>query len=147
MKKNSPLFFIAGLFFIFDQIVKFISRNIWTKEKTWNNLIGWHPFKNTGAAFSIPLPQPLTITVSFLILLLLIYIYKKTPNKKITQDLGLLLIISGAISNLLDRILLGYTTDYLLLLTGVMNIADILIVLGFGLYITTLLRRENVYKT
>ena len=147
MKKNSPLFLIAGLFFIFDQIIKFLSRNVWLQEKTWKNLIGWHPFKNTGAAFGVPIPQPLTITISFLILFLLIYIYIKSPDKKLGQSLGLMFVVSGAISNLLDRIFLGYTTDYLLLLTGVMNLADILIVVGFGLFIITLSRREDVYKT
>ena len=147
MRKSSPLFLVAGLFFIFDQIIKFLSRNIWLQEKTWKNLIGWHPFKNTGAAFGISIPQPLTITISFLILFLLIYIYIKSPNKKTGQSLGLSLIISGAVSNLLDRIFLGYTTDYLLLFTGVMNLADILIVVGFGLFVITLSRRENVYKT
>ena len=44
--------------------------------------------------------------------------------------LSLILIISGALSNFIDRILFGATIDYIRIFTGVINLADVMIVVG-----------------
>jgi lipoprotein signal peptidase len=135
MKKTARLFFVGGLFFIVDQLLKYFSRNIWPTKKLLFNCFGWYPFKNTGVAFSVPLPQFIIITLSLLILLLLVYLLKNSKKNTFAYRLGLILIIFGAASNLIDRILFSYTADYVLILTGVINLADIMIVSGFGLFV------------
>lgn len=135
MKKTVHLFFVGGLFFIIDQVLKYFSRNIWPTKNLLFSYFGWYPFKNAGVAFGIPLPQFFVITISLVILFLLIYLLKNSEQNNVLRQLGLMLIIFGALSNLVDRILFSYTTDYLLILTGVINLADVMIVLGFGLYV------------
>jgi lipoprotein signal peptidase len=44
--------------------------------------------------------------------------------------MGIGLIVAGAISNFVDRVLWGATIDYLRVLTGVINLADCVIVVG-----------------
>ena len=45
-----------------------------------------------------------------------------------------MLVFTGALSNLIDRMVYGYTVDYFLILTGVINLADVMIVAGFVIY-------------
>ncbi len=137
MLKTAYLFFIGGLFFILDQTLKYFSHNIWTEKNLLSKFFGWYPFENTGVAFGIPVPSFIIIVLSLIILFLLIYLLKNSSPDNHLYRLGLLLIIFGATSNLLDRILFGFTTDYLLILTSVINLADVMIVTGFTLFIFT----------
>ena len=54
-----------------------------------------------------------------------------------TRLLSLILIISGALSNFIDRILIGATIDYIRIFTGVINLADVMIVVGASLLFVT----------
>lgn len=87
--------------------------------------------KNPGIAFDLPIPLPLVIAVSILIIGILVWVTKK--NLKTSPNISLFasFIILGAIGNLVDRIIHGFTTDYLLLFgRSVINISDILILTG-----------------
>lgn len=135
MQKIRPsIIFIGGFFlFILDQIVKYLSLNIFINNHLWLNIFGWHPFKNYGIAFSLPLPNPLTIALTIptlLIILVLLQRFRKHPEHY-RYFWGLCLIFWGSISNLFDRIFYKTTIDYFLIGTGVINIADILIIFGF----------------
>ena len=44
------------------------------------------------------------------------------------------LIFFGALSNLIDRVMYSHTVDYFLILTAVINIADVMIAMGFVVY-------------
>jgi len=95
--------------------------------KPW---LGWEYFANPGIAFSVPFPNAALIIGTPLILIgLLVYMGKKT-RPTLYQILGTSLIFFGAVSNLIDRILFGITIDYFRVLTAVLNIADIMIVVG-----------------
>ncbi len=137
MKKTAHYFFVSGLFFIIDQLLKCFSHSIWPTQHLLFKYFGWSPFKNYGVAFGLPLPGILIVIFSLLILSLLIYLLIKQQITSVGK-FGMILIITGAASNLIDRIFFGYTLDYLLILTGVINLADIMIVVGFGLYFFTL---------
>lgn len=147
MSKTVRLIFVGGLFFILDQVLKYFSRDIFVKKELFFNLFGWFPFKNYGVAFGIPLPSFITITISLVILFFLIYLFKNSNQSTWARQLGLILIIFGAASNLIDRIFFNFTTDYLLILTGVVNLADIMIVCGFGFFVFTIKRGDYVFKT
>jgi signal peptidase II len=70
----------------------------------------------------------------------------KTPDLQRTQVIALLLIASGGLGNLLDRLLnQGAAIDFLNLgvgpvRTGIFNVADVLIVGGAGLFMLVSLR-------
>ena len=69
------------------------------------------------------------LTYIVLIGLLLSWFVKK-ENKRILDKLGFVLIISGAVSNIGERILNGFVIDFIHIHTGVFNVADFFIILG-----------------
>lgn len=98
--------------------------------KPW---LGWEFFQNPGVAFGIPIPGwVMTIITPPIVLALVALLNKKYSEPKTTsrEIWGLLLIIFGATSNFIDRLLLNYTADYIRILYSVINIADIMIVCG-----------------
>lgn len=96
--------------------------------KPW---LGWEFFANPGITFGIPVPNALLILITPLILLflakLLVKEYKKRPA---LFSFALILIINGAISNYIDRVLYSITIDYIRIITSVINIADVMIIAG-----------------
>lgn len=96
---------------------------------------GWHPYFNSGIGFGLPVPRLATITITFVILALLLYIFFREINTRpvsIVRLFFLSVVIGGALSNWWDRIIFHNTVDYIFLVTGYFNIADVLIVIGFG---------------
>ena len=135
LQKDHPLIFFGGLFlFCLDRILKYSSLYIFTDNYLITKIFGWTPFKNTGIAFGLPIPNYITIFLSIPILIIIIYFlfseYKQAKNKIF---LGLIALFFGALSNLIDRIIYNTTIDYWLLGTGIINLADILIILGIYL--------------
>lgn len=128
---------ISGFFFVLDQISKHIARTNPTDTfHIVKNFFGWEYFGNPGIAFSLPFPNTLLIIGTPIILLLLLaYLGKKKPLTDRTF-FAASLIFFGAISNLIDRILFELTVDYLRIFTSVINIADLMIILGTLLLLT-----------
>jgi len=146
-KKNKTFIFIFSLFFfILDQFLKWQSLHTWNKAHLLNNFFGWQPFLNSGIAFGLPLPNWITISFTILVLITLIYLIKIYLTQKTTglKLFAMCLIISGAISNLTDRLLYSHTIDYLLVFTTVINIADCLIVIGFTVFFLQNHRKINL---
>lgn len=86
--------------------------------------------KNPGIAFDIELGFTLIFLLSFAILGWLLIDADKywvTHRKRAIADL---IIVIGALGNLVDRAVNEFTTDYLYLLSAVINISDILVLLG-----------------
>lgn len=98
---------------------------------------------NQGISFSLFTDTPIElITTSVIIFLFgftLFFLREKHPP--IIRQLCFVLIISGGISNLLDRIIFGGAIDYIFLpYLPVFNFADIFIVSGSLIYSLTLFR-------
>ena len=147
MKVNSRLalyVFISGFFLCLDQVLKYFARvNPDFSFYIWKNWLGWEYLENLGVAFSLPMPNWVLILITPLILLgLFIFLYRK-KNKTNLFYLSLFLIISGAVSNFIDRVLFGVTIDYLRILTGVINMADVMIVVGVGLLLLGEYRKKG----
>lgn len=95
------------------------------------NVINISYFANPGIAFGLPLPQTFTliITGALIITFVLSCVHTKIPAIR----LALVCALLGATSNFLDRLLTGFTTDYIILFSrSAINIADILIISGIG---------------
>ena len=104
------------------------------------DLLQFDYVENYFIALSIPLGGIILVFISAIIIVgLLIWFIKLWPQKKSLILFFLSLIILGAISNLYDRVVLGYVVDYLgfkYLFTN--NLADIMIFGGvFGFLFQT----------
>jgi len=136
--KKAPivLFLSSGLFLFLDRFLKWQATHGWSAPRLVGKYFGWQPFFNPGIGFGIPVPGFLIILLTVLILVLLAFLLAhQIKIEKYYNVFALLLIFIGAVSNLVDRIWYGYTVDYFFLLTGYINLADVMIVAGFLLYI------------
>jgi len=101
---------------------------------------------NQNIAFNLPLPQFLIIVIVIVILILLALIWwQSLIIGNLTQILALSLIMLGALSNLVDRLLFGYVIDYInLFIWPVFNLADVMIVAGVIIYILSEFKKPKV---
>tara|TARA_Y100001970_G_scaffold17750_1_gene19961 strand:- start:262 stop:729 length:468 start_codon:yes stop_codon:yes gene_type:complete len=124
-------FLFFGSFAFLDQWCKFFIRTYtdftYYIIEPW---IGWEYLGNEGVAFGLPVPNKVLIVITPIILFFLSYFFlqQKKPSKKFC--IGYILILGGALSNFIDRILFGLTIDYFRFITSVFNIADMMIVAG-----------------
>ena len=121
---------LGGFLFFLDQILKYIARTNPENIFVWKKIIGWEYYANIGVAFNLPLPNYLVIFLTPLIIFGMIVFFLKKTNNNFLNNPGTILIILGAISNYADRILFGFTIDYIRILTSVINLADLMIVAG-----------------
>jgi signal peptidase II len=103
---------------------------------------------NTGAAFGM-LQQKTTfliyIGLVFIFIFLLLAISEKRKSKLFFIACGL--IIGGALSNLYDRIFLGFVVDYIdIRIWPVFNIADSCISCGVGLMLWESFRKHRLHR-
>jgi signal peptidase II len=102
--------------------------------------------ENKGAAFGMfQNNQIIFVAVAlFACVLGLYYLYKKQIN--LLGKSAIILIISGAIGNLIDRVRLGFVVDYFdfrIIWDYVFNIADVFVVIGTILLCIYIIFFEN----
>ncbi len=139
---------VIAIFFGLDRLLKLIAINLQNLEpiRLIGNFFYFHFAANTYMAFSLPWKGPLlNILIIIVIILLLSYIiYLITNNKpKDYWEIILLsIILAGALSNMLDRLMYGYVIDYLdLKYFTIFNLADVMISTGAGIIIF-----RNIWK-
>ena len=95
-----------------------------------NSLVSFRLHKNYGIAFDIPAPQSLIILVTLLIIFAAVYgliVYKN----QLRVAVPLFLITAGGLGNLFDRVVHGFTVDYIILFTrSAINLSDVMIIVG-----------------
>ena len=121
-------FVLIGL----DQITKYLAFH-----GSFGNFLGPIPgmrkllYLNNDFAFSLPLPLPLMFAFYALILFLIIrYLAKNWLKLGDWSRFAWTLILAGAISNIVERVVLGYVRDFVYILSGIFNLADGCIVAG-----------------
>lgn len=138
---------IMGLILV-DQLTK-----IWAVQTLaagtdiyiWKNVFHLHYISNYGAAWGILSgKQYFLILLTSLIIVGMLYYMCKLPKTKWGgwTKIAFIMIVSGAIGNLIDRISLGYVRDFLYFILidfPIFNVADILVVVGVGLLMITML--------
>ena len=129
--RTLALLLLGGSFFILDRFLKYLA---FTHQETvlyvWRPWIGWEYFANPGIAFGIPLPWFTSLIYTPIILFLVFWYAKKRMTKNLISTFGLILILYGALSNLLDRLFYHITIDYIRIVTSLINLADVMIVCG-----------------
>lgn len=142
MKKEKIKYILLGLVLIIvDQITKILVKDLMIIK----NFLKFTYIKNTGAAFGILSGNRIIIILVTLILIGYL-IYDSLKNNKTKLELfSYLLIISGAIGNLIDRVFFGYVRDFISFTLfskemAIFNVADIYITFGVIIYLYIIIR-------
>lgn len=137
--KSKALFFFLDILFlillvILDQITKNLAV-VYLKDKPayviWDGVFELHYLENCGAAFGMLQNQKiLFVSIAAVILLLIGYILVKLPRNKhyVMLEALLVLIASGAVGNMIDRVQFNYVVDFFyfkLIDFPIFNVADI----------------------
>ena len=120
-----------------DQIIKFfVERDLQpVSQKAFiDGFIGWQYVRNTGAAFGSFSNNTalLSVFTGIVILAGFVLLLVGKIESKFCQVCAVL-IISGGLGNLIDRVMLGYVIDYIevqFMNFAVFNFADILVTCG-----------------
>ena len=134
MKNKKALLIILGIFIILlDQITKaiLIEKNITIIP----NILNFTYTENTGVAFGIGSSNLILIIIVNIVVLGIIIKFIKERKEQVNFSIliSLILILSGGIGNLIDRIVRGYVIDFIdvnLFNFPNFNIADISISIG-----------------
>ncbi|MDD2354173.1 hypothetical protein EOL94_04250 [bacterium] len=143
---NIAIIFIIAIFFILDRCFKKIAISFDGEWVIVKNLLSFKFAANHNIAFSLPLSIYITLPLTLLIIIglitwLILLIKKRDLNH--LSLLSLLLIILGALSNLIDRFQLKYVIDYLNIKDfSILNLADVMISLGAFLYLLKLSKKN-----
>lgn len=134
---------------VVDQIVKYWASTELQAIGTiplWEGVFHLTYCENTGAAFSMFTGQRwLLLAVTAALLIGLLWALHKNWMQNTFGRTSLRLIISGAIGNMIDRILLGYVVDlfdFRLIDFPIFNVADIFLCVGVGMMILYILFME-----
>lgn len=141
---------MIAIFFIIDRFLKIIASRSFSEDHALPLLGDFLSFsfaKNYAIAFSLPVNGPWLLVVTGLIILIIAVIAAEKiwhVRRLETEAIFLLLILAGAISNFIDRWLLGYVIDYFSLKNlAIFNLADVMISLGAGILIWLIWRHHE----
>lgn len=147
-KYHFLLLIITISLIILDQIIKFKTRlNISLgKEITFiPHILSITYLQNTGAAWSFMQGNSIFfLLVAFIAILIFIYLLYKYQTDKLIS-LGIVLMLTGTIGNLIDRIKFGFVTDMFkvdFINFPIFNIADMCLTFGVLILIFQLLTEE-----
>lgn len=120
--------------------------------KILDGVLHLHYLENRGAAWGIFSGKQMFLIglTSIIIVALIIYLYKMRKKwVTIWYPVAFVLIISGAIGNLIDRLYLGYVRDFIyfkLINFPIFNVADIFVVCGAILLVIVILFIDKTYE-
>lgn len=159
--KNMKWLWLSCFVIVLDQVTKAIIRHTMTEGQSlnvWDKIIMLTYAQNTGAAFSLSLGNPAINRIFFIVIPIIavgfvLYLLNLSTSK--WQNVGLSLVVGGAIGNLIDRIMLGSVTDFvdcdfpdfIMQRWPIFNVADSSIVIAMfilAFYILFLERKKNL---
>lgn len=140
-------YFLAFIIILLDQVSKYWVSHHFNYGQPWviTDFFNLTLLHNTGAAFSF-LSQAggwqrwLFGCIAGLVSLVLIVWIARLDGAKKLEALALALVLGGAVGNLIDRVLLGYVVDFIVVhyksyYWPAFNIADSAICVGAGILI------------
>lgn len=134
---------------IVDQYTKLLVRQemfLGQSKPLIDGILHFTYVQNTGGAFGILRNHTkLFIVVSILVMGFMVYYLIKEKNKDFFHNFIFSLILGGALSNLIDRVLFGYVVDFIdIMVWPVFNFADMAISVSITvLIIHTLFKKES----
>jgi len=123
---------------VVDQLIKALVRQNLrpgAPVDVFHGVLSLNLTRNTGAAFGLfQTGGPLFVAVAVSVVVVILANYSRLSHARRPIQTAVALIAGGAVGNALDRIRLGYVTDFIdLHWWPVFNLADSAIVLGVGL--------------
>ena len=105
-------------------------------------------WQNTGAALGIFQNANISLLIlSSIITVLIIWYYRKAVNEPLVFRISMGLLMGGAVGNIIDRIQLGFVTDFIAVgRFPVFNVADSCVTIGVILMLLGLLIQEHKEK-
>jgi signal peptidase II len=148
------LLIVAGIIVILDQCTKTLVRiNFkvgvpWTPWPSLTPFVGILHIHNTGVAFGMFQGANTIFSILAIIVSLAIIIYfPRVPRNEGIIRLALAMMLAGAVGNLIDRIHLGYVTDFISVGTfAIFNVADASITTGVGVLLLGVWLQEHRRK-
>lgn len=130
-----------------DQITKLLVMNHFTKGQSVhviNGLLDFTYVQNKGAAFGMLSGQRwIFMVITTLIMAAIVYGWVKGIFDHLTGRIAAVLILSGGVGNMIDRLRLGYVVDFIdispLFSFAVFNVADCCVTIGAVLLMVFLL--------
>ncbi len=114
------------------------------------HFLGLKYIQNTGAAFSILSGKTdFLIVVTTIALVIMAYAIFIKSYGTVFEKICFILIFSGGIGNLIDRVFRGYVVDYFELLFmdfAIFNVADVYVCTGLALYASYVFYTEYLLK-
>lgn len=144
MKLWAAVLSLIGL----DQVTKWVIRqNLALGESipVIPSVMSFTYIENPGAAFGILAgSRVLFIVLTLALLTLLVWYRSQLAKQYLLLDGAAVLIIAGALGNLLDRLVKGSVTDFFdFHFFPIFNIADIAVTCGVGLMVVYILKHES----
>lgn len=143
------VYWVAVVVYALDQVVKSWVRGHMIPGDAvpvWPPVLYWDYVRNPGGAFSIlPNQRWLFIVVAVVVAVCIIYIQRRYRPTRWTQ-IGMGLLLAGALGNLTDRMLFGTVVDYVyvqIIHFPVFNIADAAIDVGLAMLIISSFRSRG----
>ncbi|ADK14139.1 MULTISPECIES: signal peptidase II [Clostridium] len=148
--------FIILLGILIDRVTKIWAIEVLSKVSqviVIKDLFSLLYLQNKGAAFGILQGKLYFLTIITIIVVggMIFYIIKYKPSEKLIR-ISFSLIISGALGNLMDRMVYKYVVDFIsvhykdIYYFPVFNIADVMVVVGTALLAFYLLKEEKYGK-
>jgi len=140
MKKR--FFLIPVILFFIDRIIKYIIPSI----NSGDDLLRFAIYKNSDGPFSLALQSDALNILGVILIIVFLGLFIKEYKKKNTIiALGFSFIFFGGLSNLFDRLFLGYVIDYIQFIQrSFFNIADLMLITGVSLIILNSLKNKNI---
>ncbi len=138
------------LLIVLDQITKYLAVVFLKNQDAIPLIPGWlelHYLENQGAAFGLLQNQKIFfVIIAALILALICYVLYKMPYAKHYTLLHILLVLiaSGAIGNMIDRLRQDYVVDFIYFVIinfPIFNVADIYVSVATTLLVLSILFR------
>ncbi len=143
-----PIYIAVGVIAI-DQLTKIIIRMNFSLGETMpliGDIVRLTYIRNTGTAFSMFENNTwitIGLTAVLLVVCLLFMIYEWRRGSKLVS-MCVILVLAGGLSNLLDRVLLGYVTDMISIgRFAIFNVADVAVTLGCLLAAISIIRASK----
>ena len=133
---------IAGLVVIADQFVKALARALTGPVTLIPRVLGLRYSENTGMAFSLLSQHTWLLTALSVVLIAVGWIVLRRYRLGTLSRIAAMLMLGGAVGNLIDRLFIGYVVDMfevLLFRFAIFNVADAALTVGAFLLAITLL--------
>jgi signal peptidase II len=138
-----PLVLIAGAIILLDQYTKNLIRENLSFQETWMPWVWLAPYArivhwyNTGVAFGMFQNGNLVFSVlSGIVSIAILVVYRRIPRNEWILRIATMMMLGGAIGNLIDRLTVGHVTDFISIGSfAVFNVADMSITCGVAVLI------------